>query len=106
MRVDREYKKISITHAKGCLYCGLQLPEDADFCPECGRPIERCQISYATRESDCPDIGIDGKDNRIQVHEASSGCCDPLADEIHGLHDEYDSANLIHTLTIIAARHR
>ena len=29
------------THmARGCLYCGLQLPETADFCPECGRPIE------------------------------------------------------------------
>ena len=27
--------------AKGCLYCGLQLPEAADFCPECGRLIER-----------------------------------------------------------------
>ena len=25
---------------KGCLYCGLQLPETAEFCPECGRPIE------------------------------------------------------------------
>ena len=24
----------------GCLYCGLQLPDTADFCPECGRPIE------------------------------------------------------------------
>ena len=30
--------KISIT--KGCLYCGLRLPEQADFCPECGRPVE------------------------------------------------------------------
>ncbi|HXZ03317.1 MAG TPA: zinc ribbon domain-containing protein [Ktedonobacteraceae bacterium] len=28
------------TIVKGCLYCGLRLPEDADFCPECGRPIE------------------------------------------------------------------
>ncbi len=26
--------------AKGCLYCGLQLPETTDFCPQCGRPIE------------------------------------------------------------------
>src|SRR5712692_3094229 len=25
----------------GCLYCGLQLPDSANFCPECGRPIER-----------------------------------------------------------------
>jgi len=28
------------TIAKGCLYCGLRLPEQAEFCPECGRPIE------------------------------------------------------------------
>ncbi len=25
---------------KNCLYCGLQLPDTTDFCPECGRPIE------------------------------------------------------------------
>ena len=24
-----------------CLYCGLQLPDTAEFCPECGRAIER-----------------------------------------------------------------
>jgi predicted amidophosphoribosyltransferase len=28
------------TIVKGCLYCGLRLPEDAEFCPECGRPLE------------------------------------------------------------------
>jgi predicted amidophosphoribosyltransferase len=28
------------TIVKGCLYCGLRLPEQADFCPECGRPLE------------------------------------------------------------------
>jgi RNA polymerase subunit RPABC4/transcription elongation factor Spt4 len=28
------------TIVKGCLYCGLRLPEHADFCPECGRPVE------------------------------------------------------------------
>lgn len=26
---------------KGCMYCGLQLPDAADFCPQCDRPIER-----------------------------------------------------------------
>ncbi len=25
---------------KGCLYCGLRLPDTAHFCPECGRPVE------------------------------------------------------------------
>src|SRR5947209_14943310 len=33
-------KKMRTTIAKGCLYCGLRLPEHADFCPECGRPLE------------------------------------------------------------------
>ena len=28
------------TIAKGCLHCGHRLPEHADFCPECGRPVE------------------------------------------------------------------
>ena len=27
--------------AIGYLYCGLQLPDTAEFCPECGRLIER-----------------------------------------------------------------
>ena len=35
-----EEKKMKTTIAKGCLYCGLRLPEQADFCPECGRPVE------------------------------------------------------------------
>ena len=25
---------------KYCLYCRLQFPDSADFCPQCGRPIE------------------------------------------------------------------
>src|SRR6266702_7386348 len=35
-----EEKMMRTTIAKGCLYCGLQLPDTADFCPECSRPIE------------------------------------------------------------------
>jgi predicted amidophosphoribosyltransferase len=27
--------------ATGCLYCGLQLPDTTEFCPLCGRPIEK-----------------------------------------------------------------
>ena len=27
--------------ATGCLYCGLQLPNTTEFCPLCGRPIEK-----------------------------------------------------------------
>lgn len=29
---------------KGCVYCGLRLPEHAEFCPECGRPLEEVVI--------------------------------------------------------------
>jgi RNA polymerase subunit RPABC4/transcription elongation factor Spt4 len=35
-----EDEKMRTTIVKGCLYCGLRLPEHADFCPECGRPVE------------------------------------------------------------------
>ncbi len=28
------------TIVKGCLHCGVRLPHSADFCPECGRPVE------------------------------------------------------------------
>lgn len=24
---------------KACLYCSLQFPDDAEFCPNCGRPV-------------------------------------------------------------------
>ena len=30
------------TEAKSCLYCCIQLPDRAAFCPECGRPVESC----------------------------------------------------------------
>ena len=32
-------------------------------------------------ESDCPDTEIEGKDDLVRLHEASSDCSDPLADE-------------------------
>jgi len=35
-----EDKKMKTAITKGCLYCGLRLPEHADFCPECGRQVE------------------------------------------------------------------
>ncbi len=45
-KVDSEARDDTVTLrrttiAKGCLYCGLQLPDTADFCPECGRIIEK-----------------------------------------------------------------
>ena len=31
---------MSTTIANACLHCGHRLPEHADFCPECSRPVE------------------------------------------------------------------
>lgn len=31
---------MSTAIANWCLHCGLQLPEHAEFCPECGSPVE------------------------------------------------------------------
>jgi rRNA maturation endonuclease Nob1 len=41
--IEKE-KMMRTTIAKGCLYCGLRLPEHADYCPECGRPVEKVAI--------------------------------------------------------------
>ena len=35
-----EEKKMRTTIVRGCPYCGLRLPEYADYCPECGRPVQ------------------------------------------------------------------
>lgn len=96
------------TIAKGCLYCGLQLPDSVDFCPECGRPVERGNIPHATQESeaDCPDTEIEGKDNLVRQHEASSDGSDPLAHEKTRLRNEHEYVHLIRTLTMVAAGHR
>ena len=94
------------TIAKGCLYCGLRLPDSADFCPECGRPIEKGRIPHATQKSeiDCPDTEIEGKGDLVRQHEASSDCSDPLAHEATRIRDEHEHVHLIHTLTIVATR--
>jgi len=34
-----------------CLYCEIRLPDVADFCPECGRPIERGYRIRPTQQS-------------------------------------------------------
>jgi len=53
------------TIAKGCLYCGLRLPEQADFCPECGRPVEvvirfesEVKKTRTTFTKGCPYCGL------------------------------------------------
>jgi hypothetical protein len=62
------------------LYCGLQLPEDVDFCPECGRPIERGLIPHATQKSKAkyPEKEIEGKDDLVRQEEARSDGSDHL----------------------------
>ncbi len=57
--------------AKGCLYCGLQLPETADFCPQCGRPIERGFGIRPIQESELDGLRKEmrGKDDLLRQQE-------------------------------------
>jgi hypothetical protein len=43
------------TMTTGCLYCGLQLPETAEFCPQCGRTLER---GFAVRPAQQPEFDL------------------------------------------------
>ena len=53
---------------KGCLYCGLQLPDTADFCLQCGRPIERGFVTRPIQEGefDCLRKEMKGKDDLLR----------------------------------------
>ena len=59
------------TIVKGCLYCGLRLPEDAEFCPECGRPLEEVvirvdnegQMLGTIHAKECPYCGLQFPDS-------------------------------------------
>ena len=44
-----------------CLYCGLQFPDTAEFCPECGRPIERGFEIRPLQPSEWDRTGIEMK---------------------------------------------
>jgi predicted RNA-binding Zn-ribbon protein involved in translation (DUF1610 family) len=66
---------------KSCLYCDLQLPDAADFCPQCGRPIER---GFAIRPIQEPEFErlhkeMKGKDDLIRQQGFSYDGSDPLA---------------------------
>jgi hypothetical protein len=66
------------TIAKGCLYCGLRLPDDVDFCPECGRPIEKGLVIHAARQaaSACPDTNMVQKNGPVRQQVACSNVSD------------------------------
>ncbi len=66
---------------KACLYCGLQLPDTAEFCPACGRPIERGFAIRPIQESECgcPRKEMKGKDNLIRQQGFYSDGSGPLA---------------------------
>ncbi len=53
----------------GCLYCGLQLPATAEFCPECGRPIERGFAIRPMRESELDWLRKQMKVQAERLHE-------------------------------------
>jgi len=73
---------------KNCLYCGLQLPDAPDFCPECGRPIEKGLGIRPTQESefDCSREESKGKETPIQqqgFNNDDSGPLAPTEEEAH-----------------------
>jgi hypothetical protein len=92
-----EDEKMRTTIAKGCLYCGLRLPDSADFCPECGRPVEKGCIPHVTQEldADCLDAEIERVNDLIGQSEASSGGNDPFADETICIRDGHACASAI-----------
>ena len=57
--------------AIGCLYCGLQLPDTAEFCPECGRLIERGFEIRPIQESEFDGLRkeMKGKDDLLRQKE-------------------------------------
>jgi len=90
---------MKMTIAKGCLYCGLRLPEQADFCPECGRPVEvvirfesdvqkmkttiargcpHCGLQFPDSVDFCPECGRPVERGRIHdtTQESDSDCPD------------------------------
>ncbi len=64
-----------------CLYCGLQLPDTAEFCPECGRPIERDFKIRPLQPSEWDRLGkeMKAKDDLQRQHGVSSDGSSPLA---------------------------
>ena len=67
--------------AKGCLYCSLQLPETAEFCPECGRPRERGFGIRPIQKSEFDGLRkeMKGKGDLLQHQEFYSDCSGPRA---------------------------
>src|SRR5258708_37761513 len=80
-RVDSGVKMRRITMAKGCLYCGLQLPDTTRFCPQCGRPIEDAirvdsgvKMRRTTMAKGCLYCGLQLTDTT----RFCSQCCRPI----------------------------
>jgi hypothetical protein len=71
--------------AKGCLYCRIQLPDTADFCPQCGRPIERGFEIRPIMESEfvCVCKEMKGKDDLMRQHGFYFECIDFISPLTH-----------------------
>ena len=74
--------------AIGCLYCGLQLPDTAEFCPECGRPRERGFAIRPMQESEFDGLRkeMKGKDDLIRQQGFYSDGSGPLAHMEESVH--------------------
>jgi hypothetical protein len=102
-----EEKMMRTIIAKECLYCGLQLPDAADFCPECGRSLEvairvdsedkmmrtiitkgclYCGLQLPEHADFCPECGRPLERGRVThaTQKSESGC---LHTEIKGKND-------------------
>ena len=60
---------------KGCLYCGLRLPNTAEFCPECGRPIERGFAIRPIQESEFDCLREEKREKPTNYRYAVEASC-------------------------------
>ncbi len=80
IRVENGGKMRRTTIARGCLYCALQLPDTAEFCPQCGRSIETGFAIRPIQESEfvCSHKEMKGKDGLLRQRGVSSDGSGPL----------------------------
>lgn len=69
---------------KGCLYCGIQLPDTTNFCPKCGRPTEQGFGIRPIQESEFDRLRRETRerDERIQKQGFYYECSGPFAHTI------------------------
>nr|MDO8081290.1 zinc ribbon domain-containing protein [Candidatus Freyarchaeota archaeon] len=59
----KEIRIIGVAPKSKCLFCGFELPENAEFCPHCGEAIAKCSICQediisGDKYIKCPYCGV------------------------------------------------